>query len=155
MTLHKLEKAGVKHSELVEILNNVPVNIIITDAEGDILWCNDTACKFTGYLKKEIIGENPRILKSDLNDEKIYEEMWDTIKNQKKIWKGTIKNKKKNGEIYEEVLQIIPIIENTKPIRFIGIQKDVTEMEKLRKRESVKEALKLTVEQIEKIHKKS
>lgn len=138
--------------ELIYILNQVPLNIVLTDGEGEILWCNNTICNFTGYAREEMIGQNPRILKSNDNDHKIYPEMWDTIKNKKQIWQGKLKNKKKDGTLYEEDIQIIPVIRGKgKPKFFIGIQHDITEIERLRKRESVKQALKDTVKQIERI----
>ena len=102
-----------------------------------------------------MIGENPRILKQDDNDPQIYVDMWKTIKTKKQIWTGHLKNKKKDGTPYEEELIIIPIKRGRrKPTHFVGIQQDVTEIEKLRKRESVKEALAETVKQIEKIGKR-
>jgi len=144
--------AEIRMEELVTTLNSVPLNIIITDSEGIIIWCNDTACEFTGYARDEIIGENPRILKSDETNPEIYEEMWDTIKTKQKIWTGRIKNKKKNGEIYEEELKIIPVsVGENNPHKFIGIQQDVTELNKLQKREKIKNNLTRAVENIREI----
>jgi PAS domain S-box-containing protein len=149
-----LKKIGLTYEELLFILNKIPLNIIITDGDGSILWVNECLCEFTGYSFEELIVENPRILKCEQTDPNIYDELWDTIKRKRKIWKGRLKNKKKNGEIYEEDIKIIPIKNGRKnPSKFIGIQHDITELEKLRKREKVKDALQKTLEKIEKIHK--
>ena len=143
---------GIEPKELIMALNVVPANIIITDVEGIIIWCNDTACSFTGYTRGEMIGENPSILKVEETTLETYVEMWDIIKNKKEIWNGTLKNKKKNGEIYKEELQIIPIInKNNEVTKFIGVQKDVTELEMLRKRENVKDALSKVMQKIKEI----
>jgi PAS domain S-box-containing protein len=61
-------KTELEMEDMINILNHVPLNIIITDLEGVIIWCNDVASEFTGYSKEDMIGENPRILKQDDND---------------------------------------------------------------------------------------
>jgi len=148
-----VENSTLNEDDIVRILDNIPLNVIVTDINGKILWCNQTACDFTGYKQKELKGENPRILKCENTEPKIYKEMWETIAVKKEIWTGIITSKKKNGELYEEELRIIPIFDKEGNInKFIGIQRDVTELDKLRKREKVKDAIKKAVEKIEKIN---
>jgi diguanylate cyclase (GGDEF)-like protein/PAS domain S-box-containing protein len=79
--------------------------ITITDAEGTILQVNDAFTQITGYPAEEAIGNNPNILKSGKHDKAFYVEMWDHIRKEG-FWKGEIYNRRKNGEIYPEMLSI-------------------------------------------------
>ncbi|GEM_PF-4249024 len=100
--------------------------IIITDKEGNILWVNPAFTKLTGYSKHEVLRKNPRILNSGLHPKEFYENLWKTILSGK-VWKGKIKNKRKDGSIYIEEMSITPILdENEKIKNFIAIKHDKT-----------------------------
>ncbi len=111
-----LEKIDIKRQEekLKEELKiasyafNSHEAITITDASGKIIRVNDAFTKITGYSKEEVIGKNPNILKSGKHDKAFYTEMWDKIRKDG-FWKGEIYNKRKNGEIYPEMLSISAI----------------------------------------------
>ncbi|NPA29177.1 MAG: EAL domain-containing protein [Epsilonproteobacteria bacterium] len=79
--------------------------ITITDAFGKIVKVNRAFTRITGYEPEEVIGKNPSVLKSGEHDKAFYNEMWDAIR-KKGFWKGEIINKRKNGEIYPEMLSI-------------------------------------------------
>ena len=120
---------------LLKAINCAENNIIITDSEGTILWCNDHALIATGYAKEEFIGQNPNILQHDETKLETYKDMWDTIKNKKLTWKGKLKNKKKDGSTYYENLSITPILNENNEIEcFIGVQIDITETELLKEK---------------------
>ena len=80
----------------------------ITDTNGDILRVNDAFTEITGYERSEVIGRNPRVLKSMKHDETFYKEMWRQLHTYGK-WSGEIYNKRKNGEVYLERLSITAI----------------------------------------------
>ena len=82
--------------------------ITITDVEGTMLKVNKGFTRITGYSSEEVIGENPRILKSMRHNNDFYKDMWEKI-NTKGKWAGDIYNKRKNGEIYLERLSITAI----------------------------------------------
>ena len=84
---------------------NAQEAITITDAHGAILKVNDAFTRITGYTEEEAIGQNPNILKSGKHDKEFYNEMWDSIR-KTGFWKGEIYNRRKNGEIYPEMLSI-------------------------------------------------
>lgn len=112
----------------------------ITDKHGFLKEVNDEFCNTTGYIKKELIGKPYTITRFDELDEKIYNEIWATIKNNK-IWKGELKNKKKDGSFYWTHLTLKPILDTKNNLlECIGICKDITR-EKLLKN-YVKEFLK-------------
>ncbi|MCU7494653.1 MAG: PAS domain S-box protein [Ignavibacteria bacterium] len=104
-----------------------PVSIVITDLDGNIEYVNPTFCVTTGYLMKEAIGQNPRILKSGKTPAETYRQLWDRL-NEGSTWTGELLNKKKNNELYWEYCVISPI-KNTSGIitNYIAIKEDITE----------------------------
>jgi diguanylate cyclase (GGDEF)-like protein/PAS domain S-box-containing protein len=80
----------------------------ITDVNGNILKVNDAFTRITGYEASEVIGKNPRVLKSMKHSKEFYKEMWKQLNTVGK-WSDEIYNKRKNGEIYMERLSITAI----------------------------------------------
>ncbi|QEN03666.1 PAS domain S-box protein [Thiospirochaeta perfilievii] len=107
-----------------------PVSIVITNTNGDIQYVNKKVCSFTGYSEKELIGQNPRVLKSGELDDSFYKEVWSTITSGD-TWKGTFINKKKSGEVYWEDAQISPLYQRGKITHFIATKVDITEKIKI------------------------
>jgi PAS domain S-box-containing protein len=123
----KAEQRNRIMSQLLLSLNDV---VVLTDENGNILEVNDAFCRITGYSKDEVIGKNPRILKSGLHDANFYKEMWNSILT-KGYWKGEIINKKKNGEFYFALLSISSIKDEVHGLTYyLGIQSDITERKK-------------------------
>jgi PAS domain S-box-containing protein len=123
----KAEQRNRIMSQLLLSLNDA---VVLTDENGNILEVNDAFCRITGYSKDEVIGKNPRILKSGLHDANFYKEMWNSILT-KGYWKGEIINKKKNGELYFALLSISSIKDEVHGLTYyLGIQSDMTERKK-------------------------
>ena len=114
---------------LITALESAANSIVITDKDGDILWVNSSFNKLTGYSDNEVIGENPRILKSGAHDDAFYKKLWDTIISGK-IWSGEIVNKNKAGELYYEDMTITPIYNEGELTHFIAIKQNITENKK-------------------------
>jgi len=107
----------------LEVIKNA---VVITDADGKIEWVNSEFLKITQYSLPDVIGKNPRILKSGIQDIKFYEEMWDTIKNGR-VWKGKLFNKRKDGSVYLDGQTIIPFKnENNIITHYIAIKSDLS-----------------------------
>ncbi len=108
-----------------------------TDLKGIITYVNDIFCEVSGYTKEELIGQNHNIVRHPDISSKIYEKLWETIKNGK-TWTGKLKNLKKNGETYYIKSTIFPIFDSDGNIekyvasRFI-ITDDEEEKHKLKK----------------------
>ena len=101
--------------------------IIITDARGSIHWVNPAFSKLTGYSSTDILGKNPRILRSGMQGESFYKKLWSTIL-AGNVWSGELTNRKKNGELYTEEMTIAPVRSDSGEItNFIAIKQDVTE----------------------------
>jgi diguanylate cyclase (GGDEF)-like protein/PAS domain S-box-containing protein len=108
-----------------------PIAVIITDKEGNIEYVNARFSELTGYSSNEVIGKNPRLLKSDEHSPEFYKELWDTITSGK-VWKGDLQNKKKNGELYWEDTSISPVTSNGGNItHFIAVKNDISERRKM------------------------
>lgn len=104
--------------------------VVITDTNGNIEYVNPRFTEITGYTFEEIKGNNTRILKAGFTSDATYEELWNTIKNGKE-WQGELLNKKKNGELFWELVTISPV-KNKEGIvtNYIAVKEDITEHKK-------------------------
>ena len=144
----KLEYLHEKHIEEVTKLKiaieNAPISIVITDIDGNLEYVNNYFTKVTGYTYAEAIGENPKILKTGYTSIDEYQSLWDDISSDH-TWRGTFKNKKKNGEEYWEEAIIVPIEDkNKKVVKYLGIKQEVTEAIHLRSELKNKDELLLS-----------
>ncbi len=115
---------------LATILEQLGEGIIVTDSDGTIQFVNEVYESRTGYSRKELLGQNPRILKSGEHDQAFYKALWDTIKGGN-TWQGHIINRNKNGELFHEQATIFPVKdEGGHIIQFAAIKRDISrEME--------------------------
>jgi PAS domain S-box-containing protein len=103
------------------------VSIVITDTQGTIQYINHAVEQTTGYTANELIGSNPRVLKSDFMKAEEYKRLWDTITSGKN-WKGEFHNIRKDGTFYWESAAISPIIDENGVIeQFAAVKEDITE----------------------------
>jgi len=107
-------------------------HIVITDPDGIVLYANPAVTKITGYTVEETLGTKAGKLWSLPMDKEFYEKLWDTVKNQKKIFEGEIQNKKKNGEKYFAQVSISPVLNEKKEVEFlVGIERDITKAKEI------------------------
>jgi len=103
--------------------------VVITDAAGAIEYVNPKFTEITGYAGSEVIGQNPRILKSGGAAES-YKSLWETIRAGKE-WHGEFLNRKKGGELYWESASISPILDERGIItHFVAVKEEITERKK-------------------------
>jgi NNP family nitrate/nitrite transporter-like MFS transporter len=108
------------------IIKGTAEGVMVTDTDGKIIDVNPAFEKITGYVKEEVVGKNPSILSSGRHDANFYKMMWKNIKT-KGHWQGEIWNKRKDGQIYQELLTISAIRNNTGDIQYyVGIFNDVS-----------------------------
>jgi diguanylate cyclase (GGDEF)-like protein/PAS domain S-box-containing protein len=102
--------------------------IVITDTRGAIVEVNEAFCRITGYARDEILGANPRILNSGRQDAAFYVDMWRAIF-QTGFWSGEIWNKRKNGDIYAEILTISAVRDSAQRVQnYVALFTDITPM---------------------------
>jgi PAS domain S-box-containing protein len=100
-----------------------------TDPNGIITYANDMFCKVSGYSKEELIGHSHNIIRHPDTPQTLFQEMWRTIKDEKNIWHGIIKNRAKNGEEYVVKTYIMPVLNEDDEIeKFIALRIDLTHM---------------------------
>ncbi len=100
--------------------------IVITDIKGNIEYVNPKFTQVTGYTPEEVIGKNPRVLKSGMTPPEEYKQLWTSIFSGGE-WRGEFINKRKNGELYWESASI-SAVKNPKGIvtHFIAVKEDIT-----------------------------
>ena len=124
------EEKYIKELRIAGYAFNAQEAMVITDTGGNIIKVNQAFSDITEYSASEVIGQNPRILKSDKHDKDFYEYMWNEIVNIGS-WKGEIYNKRKNGDTYPEILSITAIKnEDGVTTNYIGQFTDITLIKK-------------------------
>ncbi len=115
-------------------------HIIITNTDGRILFANDGAEEVTQFSKSELLGQTPRLW-GGLMSLEFYQDMWQTIKVERKIFRGEIHNRRKNGEEYDAMAHISPIISmDDELIGFVGTEEDITNQKDTQRRLEHREA---------------
>jgi diguanylate cyclase (GGDEF)-like protein/PAS domain S-box-containing protein len=110
------------------ILDSSSEPILITDSLANIEYVNQAFCSVTGYSAEEVIGKNPRIMKSGKHDAEFFQKMWQYL-NETGQWQGEIWDKRKNGDIYPKWLTINAVKdEKGKVAKYIGIFSDITSL---------------------------
>ncbi len=110
-----------------------PGIVVITDIEGNVEYANPKFVEVTGYTAKDILGENLRIMKSNLLPPEFYSSLWDTISSGY-TWKGEFHNKKKDGNYYWEYATISPVRNEKGEItNYIKVSEDITMKKKVKK----------------------
>ena len=114
-------------STLTRAVEQSPASIMITDLEGKIEYVNPKFTEITGYSSNEVLGQNPRFLKTEDKRPSEYKVMWKTIASGK-VWHGEFLNRKKSGELYWEKASISPVRDEKGTIlHFVAVKEDITE----------------------------
>jgi len=120
-------------SKFAAVIEQAAEEVVITDTDAVIQYVNPTFEKNTGFSRMEVLGKNPRILKSGFHDHLFYKNLWRTILD-KKTWKGKIINQRKDGRQLIHYTLITPIIDKGGEITaFVSVRRDITEQEKIEK----------------------
>ncbi len=113
--------------KLVAAVDQSPVSIVITDRDGRIDYVNAAFSRITGYSAAEVVGDNPRLLKSGETTQAEYEAIWAEL-TAGRPWSGLFRNKRKDGSLYWEQARLSPITDaQGRIVNFLGIKEDVSE----------------------------
>lgn len=108
------------------IIEGTMEGIMVTDLKGNIQRINPAFTEVTGYNKEDVIGKTASVLRSGKHSPSFYASMWEEVK-KNGYWQGEIWNKKRNGQIYPELLTISTIKdENHNPVYYVGMFNDLS-----------------------------
>ena len=120
-----------KLRQLSQAIEQSPSTVVIADLQGQIEYVNPKFTQITGYTLSEVLGKNPRLLKSGQHAPEYYQELWETILSGRE-WRGEFINRKKNGELYWELVSITPIRNAAgETTHFLKVAEDITERVKI------------------------
>ncbi|HEX5670061.1 MAG TPA: diguanylate cyclase [Sulfuricurvum sp.] len=112
-----------KFSKAIDQIDDL---VVMTDRMGTITYVNQSFCDHTGFSRAEAVGKNPRILQSGQHDINFYRNLWKIILHGE-VFRVTLLNRKKNGDLFYESLTITPLKNEEGDISgFISSGKDVT-----------------------------
>lgn len=125
--MRELNKSREMIDQLSKVIEQIDDSVVITDKYGKITYVNPAFSQHTGYTKEEVMGKTPRLLKSGQHDEAFYQHLWTTILDGE-VFRDTLINKNKNGELYYEKKTISPLKDDKNNIvSFVSSGKDVTQ----------------------------
>ena len=123
----EIKRARKDIARLAAVAEQAAETIVITDLNGYITYVNPFFTQSTGYSASEALGQNPRILKSGLQDSDFYKELWDTILSGQ-VWKGVFINKRKDGTLFHEEATISPVRDSSgEIINYLAVKRDITD----------------------------
>lgn len=109
------------------VFTNAREGILICDPKGAILDVNDMFTRITGYSRAEVLGRNPRILKSGRQSEAFYSDMWRSLLENGR-WSGEIWNKTKDGRVFPELLTISAVYDRSSKVQhYVALFSDITQ----------------------------
>lgn len=137
----ELKRGEAERATLVAAIEESAEEILITDTGGNIRYCNRAFERVTGYERTEVMGRNPRLLKSGQHEQDYYRQVWATIL-EGRVWSGRFTNRRKDGSVYETEGTIAPMHDETgKLTGFVSAWHDITE--RLRLESELRQAQKM------------
>ncbi|MGE5621459.1 MAG: PAS domain S-box protein [Candidatus Bathyarchaeota archaeon] len=129
ITLRKQAETQVRQLSLA--VEQSPVSIVITDLESSIQYVNQAFVDKTGYTRQEVVGRNVGLIKSGKPPREAYAELWQALP-RGRVWKGELRNRRKNGEEYVDLTVIAPLRQaDGRVTHYVAVQEDITEKKRL------------------------
>ena len=139
-----ITKEYLANKEIARVLSAFDrsnISVVITDLLGNIQYVNSSWCSVTGYSKEELIGNNPRIVKSGAISEQTYKKMWEELTSGK-VWHSELKNLAKDGTEFWEDSTIMPSFDNDGVIDgYIAFKLEISDKIRLRQELEDKEEI--------------
>lgn len=107
------------------VLENAVEGVIVTDANNKIVRVNLSFTNITGYSAEEVLGQDPKILKSGHHSQSFYQAFWHTLR-ETGAWQGEIWNRRKDGQTYLEWLSVRLVVDDGGRLKYIATFSDIT-----------------------------
>lgn len=135
-----IENKQIENERYLEIINQATI-VSKTDLSGYITFANELFSTISGYSNEELVGSNQRIIRHDDMPTVFFDEIWNTLRD-RKVWRGKIKNKAKDGTPYFVHATIFPVFDTygEKVIEYMAVQYIITDDE-LEKRDFKKKVI--------------
>jgi len=131
LDINERKHTQAENTRLATAIEQSAEAVVITDVQGNIEYVNPAFTRITGYTREEVLGQNPRILKSGKHDAALYQELWATIL-KGETWRGKIINRRKDGAFYTEEMNVAPVRSPYgEATHFIATQRDVTRQDQI------------------------
>lgn len=138
--ISKRKQIETKLRSLSVAVEQSPLSVIITDPHGVIQYVNPRFTEVTGYAAAEVIGHNPRILRSGLTAKSVYQTMWQALA-RGETWSGEFVNRRQDGGLFCEEAHIAPVFDESGIItQYVAVKLDISE------RKRTQEELRLSEE---------
>ncbi len=126
------EHASTARMRLLEAaIEAAPTGIVVSNALGEIEWVNAAFTTMTGYAAADVVGKNPRVLKSGRQGHSFYQALWETI-TKGNIWSGELQNQRRDGSIYWEHMLIAPVLSPDRGVQhYVAIKQDISARKQL------------------------
>ncbi|WP_159878243.1 EAL and GGDEF domain-containing protein [Aquitalea denitrificans] len=126
ITEHKIHALAQKEAAIV--FDSSYEGIMVVSPARRITKVNTAFTRITGFAENEALGQSPGILSSGQHGPGFYQEMWSMVR-QHDFWRGEIWNRRKNGDLYAELLSISVVRDQFGQIQhYIGIFSDITQL---------------------------
>ncbi|NOQ64066.1 MAG: PAS domain S-box protein [Methyloprofundus sp.] len=121
-----VEQRSLELHKLSHAIEQSDSSIVITDIAGTIEFVNPAAMRSTGYSRQEMLGQNPRVLRSGQQSSAFYKDMWEVLITGS-VWRGELHNKRKNGTLYWEFASISPIKdEQGNTTHYVAVKEEIS-----------------------------
>ena len=124
-------RRDAERERLAQAVEQAPVSMVLTDPTGAVRYVNPAFSRATGFDRDEVMGRNPRVLKSGYTAPTEYQRLWATLA-AGQVWRGEFHNKRKNNELFWEAAVIGPLRDRHGAVTgFVAIKEDITERKTL------------------------
>ncbi len=120
------KRADAERERLMRAIEQTGETVLITDARGAIVYVNPAFTRVTGYAREEVLGRNPRLLRSGRHDAGFYRQLWETVLDGR-TWSGQMVNKRKDGTLFTEQATLSPVRDSAGAIvNIVAVKRDIT-----------------------------
>ena len=121
-------RAELSLRQAAAVFKSTREGVVITDLQPRIVDINPAYTTITGYTEADVLGRNPSMLQSGREDLAFYQAMWGSIV-ETGHWQGEIWNRRKNGELFPELLTISTVYDaEGLPSNYVGVMTDISQL---------------------------